>query len=90
MLVRMTHRGACGCDKDSGDGAGILVVIPHEFFAQTIADEKLGWELPNAGEYSIGSFFMPTDSKLCESTMKTIEATADSLGNSVVGWRRVP
>lgn len=52
MLVRMSHRGACGCDKDSGDGAGILVAIPHDYFVAACAEDSL--ELPPAGEYSIG------------------------------------
>ncbi|KAF2610711.1 hypothetical protein F2Q70_00008057 [Brassica cretica] len=58
MLIRMTHRGACGCESNTGDGAGILVGMPHEFYAQAAKD--LGFVLPPAGKYAVGMFFLPT------------------------------
>ena len=54
MLVRMTHRGACGCEENTGDGAGILSSIPHDFLAA-----KSGLDLPPAGEYGVGMFYLP-------------------------------
>jgi glutamate synthase (NADPH/NADH) len=88
MLVRMSHRGACGCDKDSGDGAGILVAIPHDYFVAACAEDSL--ELPPAGEYSIGMFYISKEEEKHAATKKAIEETAMSLGNPVLGWRTVP
>ena len=59
MLERMDHRGACGCDPNTGDGAGILIQIPHEFFVEECA--KLTIALPSAGEYGVGMIFFPKD-----------------------------
>ena len=55
----MDHRGAVGADPKSGDGCGILVQIPHRFYAEECA--KLGISLPEAGEYGVGHLFMPRD-----------------------------
>ena len=55
MLVRMTHRGACGCEENTGDGAGILSSIPHDFFV-AVAPELA---LPAPGEYGLGMFYLP-------------------------------
>ena len=52
VLDNLTHRGACGCDPRTGDGAGILMQIPHEFFASEAA--RLGFKLPPPGEYGVG------------------------------------
>src|SRR5215218_6709922 len=59
VLCNLQHRGAVGADPRAGDGAGILVQIPHKFFLK-VAD-KLGFKLPNPGEYAIGQLFMPRD-----------------------------
>lgn len=58
MLVRMTHRGACGCEENTGDGAGILVAIPDEFLRKAAAEAGIG-ELPPKGEYAVGNIFVP-------------------------------
>ncbi|GFY84088.1 NADH-dependent glutamate synthase 1 [Actinidia rufa] len=58
MLVRMSHRGACGCETNTGDGAGILVALPHDFYKEVAKD--MGLELPSPGEYAVGMFFLPT------------------------------
>src|SRR5471032_2861809 len=57
ILVNLEHRGAVGADPRAGDGAGILVQIPHKFFTKKAAE--LGFALPAAGEYAIGVLFMP-------------------------------
>src|SRR5579862_4166321 len=57
ILVNLEHRGAVGADPRAGDGAGILVQIPHRFFAKEAT--KLGLKLPAAGEYAVGVLFMP-------------------------------
>src|SRR5262249_54010608 len=59
ILINLTHRGACGCDPNTGDGAGILIQIPHAFFDRECA--KLGFTLPPVGEYGVGMVFLPVD-----------------------------
>ena len=59
VLDNLTHRGACGCDPRTGDGAGVLMQIPHEFLAREAA--KLGFTLPAPGEYGVGQVFLPLD-----------------------------
>ncbi len=59
ILVNLTHRGACGCDPLTGDGAGILLQMPHDFFAAKLAEQ--GITLPAPGNYGIGNMFLPPD-----------------------------
>ena len=59
ILINLTHRGACGCDPETGDGAGLLIQIPHEFFVRETA--RLGFTLPPPGEYGIGMVFLPVE-----------------------------
>ena len=59
VLNNLTHRGACGCDPRTGDGAGMLLQIPHEFLSRET--KKLGFELPARGEYGVGMLFLPLD-----------------------------
>ncbi len=59
ILINLTHRGACGCDPQTGDGAGILIQIPHKFFQRECS--ALGFELPRPGEYGVGMAFLPVD-----------------------------
>uniref|UniRef100_A0A1D1Z3K9 glutamate synthase (ferredoxin) n=1 Tax=Anthurium amnicola TaxID=1678845 RepID=A0A1D1Z3K9_9ARAE len=88
MLVRMAHRGACGCETNTGDGAGILVALPHDFFIQATKD--LGFDLPPAGEYAVGMFFLPTSESRREESKTVFAKVAESLGHVVLGWRSVP
>ena len=88
ILINLTHRGACGCDPETGDGAGILVEIPHEFFAREC--EKLGFTLPEPGKYGVGMMFLPVEMQqrlLCEGI---VERIAREEGLSVLGWRDTP
>src|ERR1043165_9488564 len=71
ILVNLEHRGAVGADPRAGDGAGILVQIPHKFFARKTA--ALGITLPKPGEYGIGSLFMPRDADWRREIMDTFE-----------------
>ena len=59
ILLNLDHRGACGCEANTGDGAGILMQMPHEFFKR--ATDKSGFKLPNQGQYGVGMLFMPKD-----------------------------
>jgi len=59
VLINLTHRGAAGSDPETGDGAGILIQIPHEYFVRECA--SLGFNLPAAGEYGVGMVFFPVE-----------------------------
>ena len=88
ILINLTHRGACGCDPQTGDGAGILIQIPHEFFERECT--KLGFTLPAKGEYGVGMVFLPVDRQeriLCEGIL---EKAAKEHGLQVLGWRDTP
>ncbi|HEY9140133.1 MAG TPA: glutamate synthase subunit alpha, partial [Bryobacteraceae bacterium] len=88
VLINLTHRGACGCDPETGDGAGVLIQIPHKFFARECA--KLGFTLPAAGEYGVGMTFLPVerhDRLQCEGILERI-VTEEGL--TVLGWRDTP
>ncbi|KAF5191488.1 Glutamate synthase [NADH], amyloplastic [Thalictrum thalictroides] len=88
MLVRMAHRGACGCETNTGDGAGILVALPHGFFTEVGKD--VGIQLPSPGDYAVGMLFLPTSESRREESKKIFAKVAESLGHAVLGWRSVP
>ena len=88
VLLNLAHRGACGCDAETGDGAGILLQIPHEFFARECS--KLGFELSLPGTYAVGMTFLPVekhDRLQCEGILERIIREE---GLSVLGWRDTP
>jgi glutamate synthase (NADPH) large chain len=88
ILVNLTHRGACGCDPETGDGAGILIQIPDKFFRRECA--KLGFTLPPVGEYGVGMAFLPvehTQRLVCEGILERISTEE---GLTVLGWRDTP
>lgn len=88
VLRNMDHRSGQGADSDSGDGAGILLQIPHTFFAKECA--KLDIELPDEGEYAIGQLFLPPDAVERENVMRHFERIAELNQLNVIGWRDVP
>src|SRR5579885_695014 len=88
VLDNLTHRGACGCDPLTGDGAGILMQLPHDFFAQEAS--KLGFDLPAPGEYGVGMVFLPLDPKKREACESIFERVVREEGQQVLGWRTVP
>jgi glutamate synthase (NADPH) large chain len=88
VLENLAHRGAVGYEPDTGDGAGILVQMPHEFLVKECA--ALGFELPGPRYYGVGMFFMPTDSTLRQDFEQRIEQIAGDEGQRVLGWRTVP
>ncbi len=88
MLTNMEHRGACGCEPNSGDGAGILVQVPDAFFRKECANE--GFELPPFGEYGVGVIFFPSDRQLREQCRVLFDDYVDELGLELLGYRRVP
>jgi glutamate synthase domain-containing protein 2/glutamate synthase domain-containing protein 1/glutamate synthase domain-containing protein 3 len=86
ILVNLEHRGAIGGDKSTGDGAGILVRIPDTFFRLA----GLSFTLPPRGDYAVGMVFLPSDPKLAEICVETLEEIAHAEGHPVLGWRQVP
>ncbi len=85
----MTHRGACGCENNTGDGAGILTALPHEFLAK-VAKSDLGAELPPAGQFAAGLIFLPTIDKERAHCKAEVERLIAEEGQRLVGWRDVP
>ena len=93
VLDNLSHRGACGCDPRTGDGAGILMQLPHEFLQRRAREQ--GFSLPDPGEYGVGMVFLPRprgprstyDLDQCELLFE--EAVREE-GLKVIGWRKVP
>jgi glutamate synthase (NADPH/NADH) large chain len=88
VLINLTHRGACGCDPETGDGAGILIQIPHKFFARECS--QLGFELPAEGEYAVGMTFLPVEKHQRLQCEGILERIIREEGLSVLGWRDTP
>ncbi|MGB9041406.1 MAG: glutamate synthase subunit alpha, partial [Pseudolabrys sp.] len=88
ILCNLEHRGAVGADPRMGDGAGILVQIPHKFFVKKTAE--LGFKLPKAGEYAVGYLFMPTDANWRQIIRDIYAEVIAREGLTVLGWRDVP
>jgi glutamate synthase (NADPH) large chain len=88
VLLNLAHRGACGCDPETGDGAGVLIQIPHKFFAREC--EKLGFTLPLPGAYGVGMTFLPVEKHprlQCEGILERIIREEDL---TLLGWRDTP
>ena len=88
VLRRMSHRGACGCDPDTGDGAGILINFPHRFFKRE--GLRLGFEMPRRRRYGVGQVFLPPDPEQRAGCERIIEEVVREQGQRVLGWRDVP
>lgn len=89
LLCNMTHRGAVSSDGN-GDGAGILIGIPHEFMKREFKLDS-GVDIPDQLQYAVGNVFFKKDSsEALEASKSTFEQLADSLGLKVLGWREVP
>ncbi|CAM9421276.1 unnamed protein product [Choristocarpus tenellus] len=89
MLVRMTHRGACGCEENTGDGAGILVAVPDGFLRQAAMEAGIG-ALPAEGEYAVGNIFVPKFENAVPEAKAIVERVCRQRGMKVLGWRDVP
>ena len=85
ILVKLEHRGAVSSDGKTGDGAGILIEIPHDFFVK-----KCDFDLPNHHEYAVGMVFLPKKENQKEFCIKTFESEITRQGLSILGWRKVP
>ncbi|GGK86329.1 glutamate synthase large subunit [Rufibacter glacialis] len=88
MLKNMEHRGATGSDPETGDGAGILVQLPHEFFRKELAEFAI--TLPAQGSYGVGMVFFPSVYEVREKSRKVLNNCLRKLGLSLIGYRLVP
>lgn len=88
MLENMEHRGACGCEPDTGDGAGILMQMPHDFFVKEA--KKLKIDLPEYGNYGVGVVFFPRDERLRNDCRTLLNINIRKLGFELLGYRKVP
>jgi len=89
ILQRMVHRGGCGCEPTTGDGAGILTSLPDAFLRK-VAQADLGIELPPAGEFAAGNVFLPQDVSAQAACRKIIESLIAEQGQQLLGWRVLP
>ncbi|MBT3912242.1 MAG: glutamate synthase subunit alpha, partial [Verrucomicrobia bacterium] len=89
MLGNMEHRGGCGCEPNTGDGAGILVGLP-ETFLRNAAKEDLGVELPAKGRFGAGLVFLPKIESERQKCIAAVEAIIAEQGQKCIGWREVP
>uniref|UniRef100_UPI0039BD1A86 glutamate synthase large subunit n=1 Tax=Labrys okinawensis TaxID=346911 RepID=UPI0039BD1A86 len=88
ILHNLDHRGAVGADPKAGDGCGMLVQIPHEFFAAEC--QALGFTLPEPGDYAVGFFFLPRNEEGRVHAMRVVEKVVADEGEVFLGWRAVP
>src|SRR5690606_10431454 len=88
MLENMEHRGACGCDPESGDGAGIMTQLPHEVFWEECL--SLGIQLNEPGYYGVGMAFLPKEKETNRLCRRIIEEAAADRGMEFLGFRQVP
>ena len=88
VLLNLEHRGACGCEENTGDGAGILIQVPHAFLAREC--EKAGIELPAYEAYGVGMVFLPRDEAGRRQCEALFEKAVREEGQQLLGWRTVP
>ena len=88
MLKNMEHRGATGADPETGDGAGILLQIPHSFFKQEL--RELGLNLPDEGHYGVGMIFYPQHYPIRDNCRKVMNTSIRKMGFQLIGYRTVP
>ncbi len=88
VLENMAHRGACGCESNTGDGAGIMLQMPHEFFFDECL--KLGVHLPAFGKYGVGFIFFSKEIRLREECRDIFNRSAEKLGLEILAYRKVP
>jgi glutamate synthase (NADPH/NADH) large chain len=88
VMANLEHRGACGCDPETGDGAGMLVQIPDEFLRRECRSE--GIDLPASGAYGVGMVFLPADRAQRNECERIFEKIVREERQTFLGWRRVP
>ena len=88
VLINLLHRGACGCEPNTGDGAGILVQMPDKLLRRECA--RLGLTLPPAGEYGAGLVFLPREPMQADKVRALLHSIVEEEGQHLLGWRDVP
>src|SRR5688572_29970934 len=88
VLRNLGHRGACGCEDNTGDGAGILLQTPDAFMRKV--SDPLGFSLPEPGRYAVGVVFLPTSPDAAAACEALVERAVREAGQAVIGWRTVP
>ncbi|HEY9705888.1 MAG TPA: glutamate synthase subunit alpha, partial [Allocoleopsis sp.] len=88
ILVNLDHRGACGAEVNTGDGAGILMQLPHKFFQKVTANQ--GITLPEAGQYGVGMIYTSPDPEIRAKTREIFAQVVAAEGQTLLGWRDVP
>src|SRR5215472_1068577 len=88
VLLNLDHRGACGCEANTGDGAGILIQPPHDFFKLVAKEARV--KLPAPGDYGVGMIFLPNDAKQRAECEKIMGEIVEEEGQKLLGWRTVP
>ena len=86
ILVKLEHRGGAGAEKNTGDGAGILIQLPHKFFKK----QQLGFNIGEEGDYAVAMMFLPVDEDDRNEAKKVFEKAMESEGLKFLGWREVP
>jgi glutamate synthase (ferredoxin) len=88
ILINLDHRGGCGAEPNTGDGAGILMQLPHSFMQKEA--NNLGFDLPAVGDYAVGMIFSSPDSHVRAKSRQLFEDLVAEEGQKVLGWREVP
>src|SRR3989454_1552732 len=88
VLQNLDHRGACGCEDNTGDGAGILLQVPHAFLQH--ACDGIGLQLPRPGQYGVGMPFLPRAREQRHQCERRFEDIVRREGQEILGWRSVP
>ncbi|HJT25413.1 MAG TPA: glutamate synthase subunit alpha, partial [bacterium] len=88
ILLNLSHRGACGCETNTGDGAGILIQIPDKFFRKKATEFNL--TLPPEGDYGVGAVFLPKQADHIQFCEQVFEKIVREEGQNFLGWRLIP
>ncbi len=88
ILKNLIHRGACGCEENTGDGVGMLIQMPHKFFTRIC--HELNIALPEYGHYGAGMVFLPNDAAQQQNCIDQFNQIVEEEGQQVLGWRDVP
>ncbi len=88
ILKNLVHRGACGCEENTGDGVGMIIQMPHKFFVRVC--KEIDIKLPEYGYYGAGMVFLPTDAKQSKQCQEMFQKITEEEGQTVLGWRDVP
>ncbi|PXA04332.1 glutamate synthase large subunit [Coraliomargarita sinensis] len=89
ICVNLDHRGGCGCDPITGDGAGLFIQLPHNFFKK-VCPQDCGFEVPEAGDYGVGFAFLSQDAEERSNEEDTIAKIVAEEDLELLGWRDVP